>query len=42
MDIVLPVMKLTIPLQNPAGRMLELSSKQQKTYTSQQLSLIHI
>ncbi|MDY4508942.1 MAG: phage tail spike protein, partial [Candidatus Faecousia sp.] len=36
MDIVLPVMKLTIPLQNPAGRTLELSSKQQKTYTSQQ------
>ena len=36
MDIVLPVMKLTIPLQNPAGRTLELSSKQQKTYTSHQ------
>ena len=36
MDIVLPVMKLTIPLQNPAGRTLELSTKQQKTYTRQQ------
>lgn len=36
MDIVLPVMKLTIPLQDPAGRTLELSTKQQKTYTSQQ------
>lgn len=36
MDIVLPVMKLTIPLQDPAGRTLELSTKQQKIYTSQQ------
>jgi hypothetical protein len=36
MDIVLPIMKLTIPLQNPAGRTLELSSHRQKTYTSQQ------
>lgn len=39
MDTILPVMKLTIPLQNPAGRTLELSSKQQKTYTSQQTSV---
>ena len=39
MDIVLPVMKLTIPLQNPAGRTLELSTTQQKTYTRQQSSV---
>lgn len=36
MDIVLPVMKLTIPLQNPAGRTLELSNQRQLSYTSQQ------
>lgn len=38
MDIVLPVMKLTIPLQNPAGRTLELSTERQKTYTETQSS----
>ena len=38
MDIVLPVMKLTIPLLNPAGRTLELSTTRQKTYTRQQSS----
>lgn len=36
MDIVLPIMKLTIPLQNPAGRTLELSNQRQLSYTSQQ------
>lgn len=36
MDIVLPIMKLTIPLQDPAGRTLELSTERQKTYTETQ------
>ena len=36
MDIVLPIMKLSIPLQNPAGRTLELSNQRQLSYTSQQ------
>ena len=36
MDIVLPVMKLSIPLLNSAGITLELSLNKQKTFTEQQ------